>query len=371
MDVPITIIGAGVVGLAIGARLSQNTSDVFILEKNDRFGQETSSRNSEVIHSGIYYPTDSLKARLCVEGNRLLYDYCESHDVRCLKLGKLVVASVEEELPMLTNILQQATANGVSDGYQLTASEVNEMEPNIKALGALFFPSTGIVDSMGLMISLVRDCVNNKVTLVYRSEVIAIRTIVEGFEVQVQEPGGQYSFTTRCVINAAGLNSDRIAAMTGTNLENDRIFYWKGEYFAVRNYKRKLIHHLVYPVPHTNHAGLGIHATLDLDQGLKLGPDATFLQDGILDYSVDPDKRQDFYEGASRFLPFLEPDDLTPDQAGIRPKLIRPNDKERDFIIREESTAGMAGLINLIGIESPGLTSCLSIANYVNNLLIK
>ncbi len=371
MDVSATVIGAGVVGLAIGARLSEYMDGVFILEKNDRFGQETSSRNSEVIHSGIYYPTGSLKASLCVEGNKILYDYCLDHEVQHRKLGKLIVATTVEEVAKLDTILRQSQVNGVADGYRMTGAEVAEMEPQVNALAALFFPSTGIIDSMGLMISLARDCAVNQATMVYRSEVTEIHKIAEGFEIQVKEPDGQYSFTTNYLINAAGLNSDKIARLSGTYVDSDQLFFWKGEYFAVRNAKRKLIDHLVYPVPQANHVSLGVHATIGLDHGLKLGPDATFLPDGEIEYSVDSSKRQAFYEGARRFLPFLEPDDLSPDQAGIRPKLIRPGGKERDFVIREESATGMPGLVNLIGIESPGLTSCLAIADHVYELLPK
>lgn len=371
MDVSASIIGAGVVGLAIGAWLSECMDGVFILEKNDRFGQETSSRNSEVIHSGIYYPTGSLKASLCVEGNRMLYEYCALHDVPHRKLGKLVVATSPDEVARLDAILRQSQVNGVSDGYLMTAAEVAEMEPQVNALAAIYFPSTGIIDSMGLMQSLARDCAVHQATMVYRSEVTDIRKIEGGYEVQVKEPDGRYSFSTKYLINAAGLNSDKIARLSGTFIESDQLFFWKGEYFAVRNAKRKSINHLVYPVPQANHVSLGVHATIGLDHSLKLGPDATFLPDGGIEYSVHSSKRQAFYEGASRFLPFLEADDLSPDQAGIRPKLIKPGGKERDFVIREETMAGMPGLVNLIGIESPGLTSCLAIAKHIDNLLTK
>lgn len=369
MDAKITIIGAGVVGLAIAARLSEQYQDIFVLEKHEKFGQETSSRNSEVIHSGIYYPTNSLKAQLCVKGNKMLYSYCEAKDIPYKKIGKLVVATDSIEDKVLENVLNQSKINGVSDGYFLQMDEVSKLEPNIFCTSAIYFPSTGIVDSHSLMKQLESDAKNNGVVFAYNSEAIGIEKIEKGYSITIKEENGNYSFTTEKVINTAGLESDAIAELAGTFEPSYQLHFWKGEYFAVGNSKNKNINHLIYPVPHTNLTGVGVHATLDMGHGMKLGPDATFLENGIPEYSVDKSKQVDFYTAAKKYLPFLELEDLHPDQAGVRPKLQKPGDAARDFIIKNESEKGHPNLINLIGIESPGLTSCLAIAEYVEDII--
>lgn len=369
-DANITIIGAGVIGLAIAEKLSKSFENIFVLEKNDKFGQETSSRNSEVIHSGIYYPTNSLKAKLCVEGNKLLYDYCQKNEINYRKCGKLVVATESSEEEILQKVLKQSKINGVTDGKLLINKKIKELEPNISCVSAIYFSSTGIVDSHGLMKSFESNSIINGVNIVYKSEVIRISNVDGGYEITVSEQGDEYSFTTGFIINTAGLYSDNIAKMTNTYIPTDKLYYWRGDYFAVSNSKNKLINHLIYPVPHANNIGLGVHATLDLNHGMKLGPNAIFLENNQIEYVVDKSKQKDFYNSAKKFLPFLELDDLHPDQAGIRPKLQKPGDPTRDFIIRKETKVGHPNIINLIGIESPGLTSCLAIADYVRNLLI-
>ncbi len=366
MDTNITIIGAGVVGLAIAAKLSERFQDVFVLEKHEKFGQETSSRNSEVIHSGIYYPTNSLKANLCVEGNKLLYDYCVKNEINHKKCGKLVVATDGHEKEILSKVFNQSKINGVLDGVLLSREQALMLEPNIFCTAAIFFPSTGIVDSHGLMKQLESDAKKNQATFAYNSEVVSIEKLDDGFSITVNEANGTYSFTANTVINAAGLSSDEIARLSGTFEPSYKLYFWKGEYFAVGNGKNKMIEHLVYPVPHQNITGLGVHATLDLNHGMKLGPDATFLENNFIDYAVDKTKRADFYNAARKYLPFIEEEDLHPDQAGIRPKLQKQGDPSRDFVIKDEQDKGMPGFINLIGIESPGLTSCLSIAKMMS-----
>jgi len=370
MDTNITIIGAGVVGLAIAAKLSERFSDVFVLEKHEKFGQETSSRNSEVVHSGIYYPSNSLKACLCVEGNKMLYDYCEKNDINHKKCGKLVVATDQYEEVVLQKVFKQSKVNGVLDGLLLSKDQALKLEPNIFCTAAIFYPSTGIVDSHGLMKQLESDAKINQTTFAYNSEVVGIEKLDDGFSITVKEANGTYSFTANTVINAAGLGSDTLAKLSGTFHPSYQLYFWKGSYFAVGNGKNKLINHLIYPVPHENITGLGVHATLDLNHGMKLGPDATFLENKLIDYSVDKTKRAGFYKAARKFLPFLEEGDLHPDQAGIRPKLQKPGDSFRDFIIKDEQAKGMPGFINLIGIESPGLTSCLSIAKMVSRFRV-
>ncbi len=376
-DFNITIIGAGVIGLAIAAELSTEYDNIVVLEKHSRFGQETSSRNSEVIHSGIYYPTGSLKARLCVEGRKMLYNYCNQKDIAYNKCGKVIVATNEEEAAQLDGILEQSRTNGVEDGRRISHDEVKSLEPHVTAVAALYFPSTGIVDSHGLMKQLQTDAINKGVEFAYTSKVVGLKKVTQDqedqciYEIEVEEPTGNYRFTSSYVINAAGLQSDQIASLLGISQPEYQLHYWKGEYFRVGNGKNKLLSRLVYPVPLKHTAGLGVHATLDLSGGLKLGPNAIYLEDHDEDYSVDKDHKAAFYHSASKFLPFVEEEDLSPDQAGLRPKLQKPGDPVRDYIIREESDNGLPGYVSLVGIESPGLTSCLAIAKYVAELLNK
>jgi L-2-hydroxyglutarate oxidase LhgO len=370
MDFKVTIIGAGVVGLAIAAKLSSKYTDVIVLEQHNKFGQETSSRNSEVIHSGVYYPADSFKAKLCVEGRQLLYSFCDEHEIKYNKCGKLVVATNIEEKELLKSILDQSHKNGVSDSRIIDPVEIGNLEPNIKAISAIHFPSTGIIDSHGLMKQLETDCFCNKSQIAYGNTVQSICKIQNGYSIIVNDPDGEFEFTSEVVVNASGLEAFNNSSSIGLNNEEYKQYYWKGEYFAIGNGKNKLINSLIYPVPNKNITGLGVHATIDLNHGARLGPNAIYLDGNVKDYTVDPDHKKSFFESASKFLPFLELDDLHPDQAGIRPKLQKPGDPFRDFIIKNEAENGYPNFINLIGIESPGLTSCLSIANYVDSLLL-
>jgi L-2-hydroxyglutarate oxidase LhgO len=371
METNITIIGAGVVGLAIAAELSKEHDSVFVIEKNKKLGQEISSRNSEVIHSGVYYPKGSLKARLCVEGRELIYRYCEEKDIAHKKCGKLIVTNDQSEYNLLLQILKNAKENGVQDAHLIDdKKEIEKLEPFISAEKAIYFPSTGIVDTYGLMKQLETDAVNNGVQFVYGAKVTNVKALKEGFKIQLLDSdGGEFIFTTRILVNSAGLDASNIAAWVGLNKPEYELFYWKGEYFNVGRGKHRFINRLIYTVPEKNTVGVGIHATVELDGRFKLGPNAIYINKKIYDYSVNPDHKELFYNHMKRFLPFLELKDLSPDQAGIRPKLQKPGDSVRDFIIREESDNGFPGLINLIGIESPGLTACLSIGKYVKELI--
>jgi len=369
LEVKITVIGAGVIGLAVAAELSKLHENIFVLERHTKFGQETSSRNSEVIHSGIYYPTDSLKAKLCVKGNRLLYDFCIENDINHLKCGKLVVATNKEEEVVLEKILNQSILNGVFDGQLISQDEAYKLEPEIYCTKAINFPSSGIIDTHGLMKKLEAKAQQNGVSFAYNSEVIKIEKIEDGYTITVKEEKDLFSFTSEYVINAAGLYADQIAILSNTYQPAYKIHYWKGEYFSVGNGKNRNINHLIYPVPQKNNVGLGVHATLDLNRGMKLGPDATFLSNNDPEYSVDKKKKKAFYDAARKYLPFLELEDLHPDQAGIRPKLQLPSDPIRDFIITNEKEKGHPNFINLMGIESPGLTACLAIALKVGDIL--
>ncbi len=371
MDAGITIIGAGVIGLAIGEEVSANSGNVFIVEKHATFGQETSSRNSEVIHAGIYYPQGSLKSKLCVEGRDLLYDYCKKYDIPHKNCGKLIVATTHEEIKVIEGIRENARRNGV-DLVLIDRKEVADMEPEIYALKALYSPSTGIIDSHSLMKQFETNTLNNGGQVVYGSEVTGIRKIDGGWEVTLLGPDKKmFSFTTGILINSAGLTSDKISEMAGIKDDNLTIRFCKGEYFSVRPPKNRLISRLIYPVPHQNMEGIGIHVTIDLGGGVKLGPDVTYLDSNVYDYKVTPSKQEAFWQSARKILPFLEIDDIVPEMAGIRPKIQKPGEPIRDFYIKDESERGFSGFINLVGMESPGLTSSIAIGKYVNSLIVK
>ncbi len=370
MDIDTLIIGAGVVGLAIAAEISKRNNSVFVVEKHFRFGQETSSRNSEVIHSGIYYPKNSLKARLCVEGNKMLYDYCKEKEIWTNKCGKLVVATSKTESKHLDLIYRKAKENGVDDHKIIDYDEIRNKEPHIIALKAIYFPSTGVVDSGGLMHQLETDSINNGAQFVYGAEVIKIDKHKDFYVVTIIDADKyKYSFSCKTIINSAGLFAGNVSHLADIYENRYTIHYWKGEYFSVGNGKNKYVNSLIYPVPQADNVGLGIHATIDVNKRLKLGPNAIYLGKNKFDYYVNTKHKLDFYASAVKFLPFIELKDLSPDQAGVRPKLQKPGDNFRDFIIKNEKDKGYNGFINLIGIESPGLTSCLSIAKYVNKII--
>ena len=370
MDADITIIGAGVVGLAIAENVSRTHNNVFLIEKHTSFGQETSSRNSEVIHAGIYYTKDSLKARLCVEGKWMIYDYCKKYDIPYNNCGKLIVATSEEEISVIEGIRLTALKNGVDDLSFLEREQISELEPNIFALKALFSPSTGIVDSHSLMKQYETNSYNNGCQIVYGSEVTGISQIENGYKIDLSDADNKnYSFTTRIIINSAGLTSDKVSEMVGISDDSLKIHFCKGEYFRINPPKNRLINRLIYPVPHQKMEGIGIHVTIDIGGGVKLGPDVKYLESNIYDYKVTPSKQEAFYKSAKKFLPFLEFDDIAPEMAGIRPKIQKPGEPLRDFYIMEETIRGYPGFINLIGMESPGLTSSIAIAKYVNGLI--
>ena len=368
-EADIAIVGAGVIGLAVAARVAGEDREVYVLEGNKAFGLEVSSRTSEVIHAGIYYPEGSLKARTCVAGNAALYQLCDKYGIGYKRLGKLIVATTDEETGELEKLLERGKRNGVKGLRMLPKGEVEEMEPNIKAIAALFSPTTGIIDSHALMRYFLGSAQEKGAKAVYKSEVTEIERTSDGYRVTTKGDSGDFSFTTRVVINCAGLNSDKVAEMAGIDITTAgyRLHYCKGEYFSVSGGKNKLINKLVYPTPQPEGAGLGIHVTLDLEGRMRLGPDAHYVED--LNYAVDESHKDDFYQSAKRFLPFLEYEDLEPETAGIRPKLQGPGEDIKDFAINHESHRGLPGFINLIGIESPGLTSSPAIAEYVAHMV--
>lgn len=366
----ITIVGAGVVGLSIALELSKREKNIFVLEINDSFGRETSSRNSEVIHAGINYPANSLKTKACVEGNRLLYEFCIKYKIPHKRIGKLVVAISAEEAKELENTLKHGLSVGVQDLKLLDQDEIKNLEPNIKAKAAMLSPSTGILDTHSFMKSLASFFEENGGSIAYNTELTGIDKNKEGFMLTVKDKqGGTFKFFSRVLINCAGLNSDKISALAGIKKEEYRLKYCKGDYFRIGLTKAKMINRLIYPVPKKGGAGLGIHATLDIAGSLRLGPDDEYVKE--INYEINPAKAKAFHENASQFLPFIELKDLSIDTSGIRPKLQGPGEAFRDFVIKDETENGLPQFINLIGIESPGLTSSLAIAKIVADLSSK
>lgn len=362
-EVGITIIGAGVVGLAVAAELSWRGDDIVVLERHHAFGQETSSRNSEVIHAGIYYPEGSLKARLCVEGADLLYRYCEAHSVPHRKLGKLIVAVDQEETGGIEALYRRGIRNGAKGLQLIDRAEVRELQPMVNARMALHSPYTGIVDSHSLMSALYREARGSGVTFSFDSDVTVIEKTGKGFIIGIADD--DYRFLSRVVINAAGLGSDRVAALMGVDIDaaGYRLSPCKGSYFSYQ--RTSPVTMLVYPLPRHDLTGLGVHATLDLGGRLRFGPDAEYVE--RLDYGVNSGKADVFYESASRIIRGLDREAFVPDMAGIRPKL--GGEGVRDFVIIHEKDRGLEGAVNLVGIESPGLTACLAIARHAGTMV--
>ena len=365
----ITIIGAGVIGLAVAAQVAGKGREVYILEKNETFGKETSSRNSETIHAGIYYPQGSLKAETCVAGNALLYELCQRHGIGHRKTGKLIVATKHEEVGKLEALLERGKGNGVDDLAMLSKEEIKELEPNVEGVAAILSPSSGIIDTHALMRFFLNRAREEGAEIAYKSKVVGIERLSDGYEVAVENSSGSFTFKTEIIINCAGLNSHEIAQLVGIDIDEAgyKLRYCKGEYFSVSNSKSRLVERLIYPVPEPSTGGAGIHTVLDVEGRMRLGPNARYVDE--IDYKVDESQKGVFYHSVKPFLPFIEYDDLEPEMAGIRPKLQAPGEDVRDFVIRHEQDRGLPGFINLIGIESPGLTSSPAIAKYVGGIV--
>lgn len=360
MDADITIIGAGVIGLAIASEVANDSLDIFILEKNESHGRGISSRNSEVIHAGIYYPANSLKARFCIDGRELLYEICEKNNIPYKKTGKMIIATIDSEITKVKGLFQNVQQNGVRSVQLLEREDIKKMEPNVNAVMALFSPDTGVLSVHSLMDYFLMSAKNKGAEIVYDTEVIDIEQIKDGYRIATKNKKGElFKFTSERVINSAGLQSDVIANMIGKDY---RLYYCKGDYFSIN--RSIPVQRLIYPVPEERHTGLGIHLTIDLNGRARLGPDVEYIERKE-DYRVNSKKRDKFYEGAVRYLPFLKKEDLSPDMSGIRPKLQGPCDDFRDFVISED----LPGFINLVGIESPGLTASPAIASYVKKML--
>ncbi|MBI3701960.1 MAG: NAD(P)/FAD-dependent oxidoreductase [Afipia sp.] len=358
------VVGAGVVGLAVGRRLAQAGLEVIVLEAAGDIGTGTSSRNSEVIHAGIYYPAGSLMAQLCVSGKKMLYTYCSERGIAHRRCGKLIVATSESENSKLASIKAHAEANGVDDMTPLSGAEACALEPALSCTGALLSPSTGIVDSHAYMLSLRGEIEDDGGALAFHAPLVRAKSNADGFEVEV---GGDAPMTLGCrlLINSAGLSAPAIArSIEGMPAEHiPTAYYAKGNYFSCST--RVPFSHLIYPVPEAG--GLGVHLTIDLGGQAKFGPDVEWVKE--LDYMVDPARAERFYPAIRRYWPSLPDGALSPSYAGIRPKIVPPEIARQDFVIQGSADHGLPGLVNLFGIESPGLTSSLAIAERVAALV--
>jgi L-2-hydroxyglutarate oxidase LhgO len=363
----ITIIGAGVIGLAIASEVAGSNRDVYVLEKNETFGQEQSGRSSEVIHAGIYYQKDSLKTSMCLEGNRLISEVCEKNGIFYRKCGKIFVAIDSLEAEMLERLYKNGRDNGLPL-EMLSQREMRQLEPNMRGVTAFLSPTSGVLDSHALMRYFLGKAQDSGARMVFKAKVVGIEKVSEGYEVRLNDTSGDTAFITRILINCAGLYSDRIAGMTGINIDEAeyRLNWYKGEYYSVSGGKNKLINRLIYPVPGV--IGPGIHICLDADWRLRLGP--LFYEIDKIDYKIDDSRKNIFLQSSLlKALPFIESSDLEPESSGILAMLNKQGESSIDFIIRHEQDRGLSGFINLIGIDSPGLTASPAIAKYVGKLV--
>lgn len=361
VDFDSVVIGAGVVGLAIARSLAESGREVLILEANPNIGQGISSRNSEVIHAGIYYPKGSLKQSLCIAGRHLLVEYCESRKVEYRNLGKLIVANTEQDIQSLPKILANGIANGVSDLRMVFQDELNELEPNLRATQAIISPSTGIVNSHALMLALLGDYECAGGLLSCNSLVSGIRVIKDGFSIVVTGSGESSEITCTELINSAGLDAQKISQTFGDgvvlNIPKSR--YCKGTYFSLSG--KSPFSRLIYPVP--NNAGLGVHLTLDLSGRAKFGPDTEWISKP--NYEVNSKRKGEFVNAIRDYFPDLNDAELNPDYAGVRPKIVSSREPAADFSIQFSDLHFIQGYVALYGIESPGLTSALAIGELV------
>ena len=356
------VIGAGVVGLAVARALALSGREVVILEAEDAIGTHTSSRNSEVIHAGIYYAKGSLKARACVEGKSLLYEYCVAHGVPHRRAGKLIVAADESQLGELEGIRRKAHANGVSDVVWMTRAQALALEPELSCVAALYSPSTGIIDSHALMLAYLGDAEAHGAMLALKSPLERVEVRDDGF---VLHANGSEPIKSSILVNSAGLKAPTVAK----NMEGYRAVLAPGEFYAKGNYyslaRRSPFSRLVYPIPEPG--GLGVHVTLDLAGQARFGPDVEWI-DRIgqkEDYAVDPRRAERFYAAIRRYWPALPDGALLPGYSGIRPKTAGPKEPAPDFEIQGPGKHGISGLVHLFGIESPGLTASLALAEAV------
>jgi L-2-hydroxyglutarate oxidase LhgO len=358
------VIGAGVVGLAIARRLAQHGLETILIEAQNAIGTGTSSRNSEVIHAGIYYPQGSLKARFCVAGNKMLYRFCQQRGIVARNCGKFIVATTDAQAATLKGIVEKARANGVNDLQWLTAAQARASEPALSCVAALNSPSTGIVDSHGFMLGLQGDFEAAGGMLAFNSPLVAAACRADGITLATGGEGAM-ELTAGMVVNSAGLHAQELAHKFD-GLPPQTVppsYYCKGNYYSLAG--KSPFSRLIYPVPEA--AGLGVHLTIDLGGQARFGPDVEWIDK--IDYGVDPKRAELFYAAIRNYWPGVPESGLQPGYCGIRPKLGPASAPAADFVVQGPAVHGVQGLVNLYGIESPGLTSALAIAEYVNELI--
>ncbi|MCU7514233.1 MAG: NAD(P)/FAD-dependent oxidoreductase [Ignavibacteria bacterium] len=365
MDYDFLVIGAGVVGLAQAEILSRNNNRVLVIEKEGRIGTGVSSRNSEVIHAGIYYPPGSLKSRLCIRGKELLYDWCQRKSVAHSNIGKFIIAVNEEEMEKLESVKRNAAEAGMWDLHTVTKEEIKKEEPYVFSSGGLYSPTTGIISAHGLMDSLKCAAEEKGADFLFNAKLTAFsKNSSSGYIAEIKDSTGELTkIEIGGVINAAGLYSDQVAELLGVNDPAYKLKMVKGNYFRLRG-RKEVFRHLIYPVPMPKLHGLGVHVTLDLNGGVRFGPDVEKEPVKEEKYFVDESRKGDFFNAIKTYFPLLQYDDLYPDMSGIRPRLAMDRDFN-DFIISEELSHGLPHVVNLVGIESPGLTASMAIAEYV------
>ncbi len=363
------VIGAGVIGLAVAREMALQGRETILLERESAFGTISSARNSEVIHAGIYYPKDSLKAKLCVEGNRMLYEYCRTHHVATQPYGKLIVASDESQLDDLQAILYKAQQNHVPDIKLISGEQAKSMESDLQCVAAVLSSTTGIVDSHGLMLSLLGGFEDAGGMIAYQSSLISAKPIgtsaQDGFELEIGGADGM-KIQTKLLINCAGMSAPAIAKKIEGLAQEEipKAYFAKGNYFSLSG--KSPFKHLIYPIPEPG--GLGVHLTLDMGGQAKFGPDVEWLEiddENHIDYTVNPKRGEGFYAAVRKYWPGLKDNALQPDYSGVRAKIVPPNAPAGDFCFNTPKEHGLEGLFNLYGFESPGLTSSLAIAKYL------
>ena len=372
-QVDCVVIGAGVVGLAVAREMALQGRETILLERESAFGTISSARNSEVIHAGIYYPKDSLKAKLCVEGNRMLYEYCRTHHVATQPYGKLIVASDDAQLDDLQAILYKAQQNQVPEIKMITGDQAKAMEPELNCSAAVLSASTGIVDSHGFMLSLLGGFEDAGGMIAYQSPLTSAKPLGEnakdGFELEIGGADGM-KIQTKLLINCAGMSAPAIARKIQSLSEEQipKAYFAKGNYFSLSG--KSPFKHLIYPIPEPG--GLGVHLTLDMGGQAKFGPDVEWLEideESQIDYTVNLKRGEGFYEAVRRYWPGLKNNALQPDYSGVRAKIVPTNSPAGDFCFNTPKDHGLEGLFNLYGFESPGLTSSLAIAKHLEGLI--
>lgn len=365
-QVDAVVIGAGVVGLACAYELAQRLDSVVVIEREVGPGREISSRNSGVIHAGIYYPGESLKTRMCIEGKQRLYEWCEARDVPHKHTGKLIVATSPEDEERLRAIARHAKEVGGGDLRLMTGAEASQQEPELRCALALHSPTSGVVDVHEFIASLVREVKEADGAVVYHTEVGAIRRSADGWVVETKDTtGNETELHTKRIVNAAGLSALDVAVKSGLAGEECpwRLYPCKGSYFALSTGAPPTRNSLIYPLP--TGGGLGVHITADISGARRAGPDAEFVD--AIDYTVDESRAERFAEAVARYLPAIRPEHLTPDYSGIRPKLVGPAGGFADFVVANPTS--QPGVVHLIGIESPGLTASLAIGARVSDVI--